>query len=197
MWRLGFVTRSLESYFHFNKRIEKSHRIRQASAIVTIKNDKIGIETFFSRLVLRIKVGIQPQLFSLAKDSCIFNFQKRLPILANLGEVLTPNFGQTFGTFVRSAGPLVALYNRAVVCENYSVITVSLVSQSSAINLSVEMRIPNPKYKGRTRKIPQLRTQPIHVQPYIFCIVFSYRESCVQRLPDAFNKFNCKLSQRC
>ena len=73
-----------------------------------------------------------------------------------LGEALTPNFGQTFGTFVRSEGPRVALYNRAVVCENYSVITVSLVSQSSAINLSVEMRIPNPKYKGRTSKIPQL-----------------------------------------
>ena len=197
MWRLGFVTPSLESYLHFNKRIEQSHRIRQASAVVTIKNDKIGIETFFSRLVLRIKVGIQPQLFSLAKDPCIFNFQKRLPILANLGEGLTPNFGQSFGTFVRSEGPRVALFHRAVVCENYSVITVSLVSQSSAISLSVEMRIPNPKYKGRTRKIPQLRTQPIHVQPYIFCIVFSYRESCVQRLPDAFNKFNCKFSQRC
>ena len=114
-----------------------------------------------------------------------------------LGEALTPKFGQTFGTFVRSEGPCVALYNRAVVCENYSVITVSLVSQSSAISLSVEMRIPNPKYKGRTRKIPQLRTQPIHVQPYIFCIVFSYRESCVQRLPGALNKFNCNFSQRC
>ena len=62
-----------------------------------------------------------------------------------LGEALTPKFGQTFGTFVRSEGPCVALYNRAVVCENYSVITVSLVSQSSAINLSVEMRIPNTK----------------------------------------------------
>ena len=85
-----------------------------------------------------------------------------------LGEALTPNFGQAFGTFVRSEGPRVALYNRAVVCENYSVITVSLVSQSSAINLSVEMRIPNPKYKGRTRKIPQLRTHSIHMQPYIF-----------------------------
>ena len=97
MWRLGFVTPSLESYLHFNKRIEQSHRIRQASAVVTIKNDKIGIETFFSILVLRIKVGIQPQLFSLAKDPCIFNFQKRLPILANLGEGLTPNFGQSFG----------------------------------------------------------------------------------------------------
>ena len=58
MWRLGFVTPSLESYLHFNKRIEKSNRIRQASAILTIKNDKIKIETFFSRLVLRIKVDI-------------------------------------------------------------------------------------------------------------------------------------------
>ena len=33
-----------------------------------------------------------------------------------LGEALTPNFGQSFGTFVRSAGPRVALYNRAVSC---------------------------------------------------------------------------------
>ena len=93
-----------------------------------------------------------------------------------LGEALTPKFGQTFGTFVRSEGPRVALYNRAVVCENYSVITVSLVSQSSAISLSVEMRIPNPKYKGRTRKIPQLRTQPLHVQPYIFASFFRTRK---------------------
>ena len=33
-----------------------------------------------------------------------------------LGEAMTPNFGQTFGTFVRSAGPRAALYNRAVSC---------------------------------------------------------------------------------
>ena len=97
------------------------------------------------------------------------------PIL--LGEALTPNFGQTFGTFVRSAGPRVALYNRAVVCENYSVITVSLVSQSSAINLSVEMRIPNPKYKGRTRKIPKLCTQ------HICCSTTSFAHSSRTEIP--------------
>ena len=132
-----------------------------------------------------------------------------------LGEALTPNFGQTFGTFVRSEGPRVALYNRAVVCENYSVITVSLVSQSSAINLSVEMRIPNTKstpgkYHNCLKcasQIPNTKGAPgkYHncvLNLYIcsltfFCIVFSYRESCVQRLPDAFNKSNCKFSQRC
>ena len=217
MWRLGFVTPSLESYLHFNKRIEQSHRIRQASAVVTIKNDKIGIETFFSILVLRIKVGIQPQLFSLAKDPCIFNFQKRLPILANLGEGLTPNFGQSFGTFVRSEGPRVALFHRAVVCENYSVITVSLVSQSSAINLSVEMRIPNTKsapgkYHNCSKcasQIPNTKGAPgkyhncalniyvvalhlLHILPEQ-----KYRERCDQRSVDTFNKFHRKFNQLC
>ena len=134
-----------------------------------------------------------------------------------LGEALTPKFGQTFGTFVRSEGPCVALYNRAVVCENYSVITVSLVSQSSAINLSVEMRILNTKsapgkYHNCSKcasQIPNTKGAPgkyhncalniyvvalhlLHILPEQ-----KYRERCDQRSVDTFNKFHRKFNQLC
>ena len=132
-----------------------------------------------------------------------------------LGEALTPNFGQAFGTFVRSEGPRVALYNRAVVCENYSVITVSLVSQSSAINLSVEMRIPNTKsapgkYHNCSKcasQIPNIKGAPgkyhncalnIYVAALHLLHILQeqkYRESCEQRSAYTFNKFHHKFNQ--
>ena len=114
-----------------------------------------------------------------------------------LGEALTPKFGQTFGTFVRSEGPCVALHNRAVVCENYSVITVALVSQSSAINLSVEMRIPNTKgapgkYHNCALNIYVVALHLLHILPEQ-----KYRERCDQRSVDTFNKFHRKFNQLC